>query len=80
MPRKAGRPLSSSWKETASAAEELGLTPEKLLDLRLAVFTSGKHYRVKNPQAALNGRRYLWHVQRCEPLLTPLGEADDPGD
>ncbi len=80
MARKAGRPLSSDWKETAIAAAELGLTPEKLLALRLNVFTAGKHYRVKNPQAALKGRRYLWHVGRCEPLLTPLGEAADRGD
>jgi hypothetical protein len=80
MARKVGRPLSSDWKETAIAAAELGLTAPQLLALRLDVFTAGKHYRVKNPQAALNGRRYLWHVQRCEPLLTPQGEADDRGD
>lgn len=78
MPRvKRGRPLSSEWKETAIAANDLGLTPDHLLSLRTAVFKPGKHYRVKNPNASLKGRRYLWHVKRCESLLMPLEEVGD---
>jgi hypothetical protein len=70
--RKVGRPLSSEWKETTIAAAEMGITPEQLLDLRRQqLFTPGKHYRCKNPKASEKGRRYIWHVKRCEVLLTP---------
>lgn len=72
--RKVGRPISSDWKETAIAAAELGLTPDQLLSLRTQIFAAGKHYRCKNPTVAPQGRRYLWHVQRCEILLIPKDE------
>jgi hypothetical protein len=65
-----GRPLSSDWQETTDAATALGLTGEQLLRLRLQIFSPGKHYRVKNPTASGKGRRYLWHVSRCEALLS----------
>ncbi len=67
-----GRPLSSDWVETSQAAAQLGLTPRQLLKLRSQIFTAGKHYRVKNPTVPERQRRYLWHVARCEPLLSPL--------
>lgn len=72
--RRVGRPISSEWKETTQAAQELGLTPRQLLKLRTQLFTAGKHYRCKNPTVPDKQKRYLWHVTRCEPLLTPQEE------
>lgn len=72
--KRIGRPLSSEWKETAVAAAELGLTSDQLLTLRTQIFKAGTHYRCKNPQVAPQGRRYLWHVKRCEPMLNPKDE------
>lgn len=62
----------SSWHETASACEQLGLSPKQLQVLRKeGLLKPGLHYRVKNPKARDNGRRYLWHVELIEGLLVP---------
>lgn len=65
----------SDWLPTSQAAAQLGLSARQLLKLRTQVFSSGTHYRVKNPKVPERQRRYLWHVQRCEPLLNPLEEG-----
>lgn len=75
MPRAKRLDVSPrAWKETSLAAAELGLEPDQLLSLRTKLFTPGQHYRCKNPHAAIQGRRYLWHVERCEVLLAPKDE------
>lgn len=72
MPRKRTK-LPSQWLETREAAAELGLTPSQLLTLRVSIpLQAGKHYRCKNPQASLQGRRYLFHANRISELLNPL--------
>jgi hypothetical protein len=64
---------ASQWLETVAAAAELGLTPSQLLTLRVSLpLQAGKHYRVKNPQASTQGRRYLFNPNTIADLLNPL--------
>lgn len=62
----------SKWLETSAAAAELGLTPRQLRALRLHM-EAGKHYRVKNRQAARP--EYLWKVEAIEKVMEPISNA-----
>ncbi len=66
--KKPGRPRSPQWVETDIAIQSLGITARQLRSIR-AQLKPGYHYRVKNPTAAKP--RYLWHVARIEPVLSP---------
>lgn len=75
MPRvKIGRPPSGEWQPTAIAAAKLGLSPDSLLALKGDVFLAGTHYRCKNPRAIGNGRRYIWHLKRCDERLAEVSQ------
>jgi predicted ArsR family transcriptional regulator len=75
MKRKPGRPLSSDWIDSNTAARQLGITPRQLRKLRAeGLFKPGTHYRIiSRPNA---GRpNYRWHVDRCAVALeVPLEE------
>lgn len=73
---KRGRPRSKAWKATAAAADALGLSSEQLLKLRTQLLKPIQHWRCTNPTAAPKGRRYIFHVDKIEPLLVPEDEAE----
>ena len=70
-----GRPRSSEWVDSNTAAAELGIQPRQLRKLRKEnFFRVGMHYRIiSKPNAGKP--RYVWHVDRCAAALeTPLEE------
>ena len=60
---------TSSWVDSNTAAQALGISPRHLRKLRLqGLFKLGKHYRI--PCGPLAARpTYLWHVERCGQAL-----------
>lgn len=79
MRQRRGRPRSRAWKPTAAAAEELGLEVKRLQKLRTELLRPIQHWRCINPTAAPMGRRYVFHVERIEPLLVPPEDAEQSG-
>lgn len=72
-----GRPRSSEWLDSNTAAKELGITPRRLRQLRKdGLFRLGMHCRIIS-KPDTDKPRYRWHVDRCAAALeTPLEERE----